>query len=428
MWEGVGICSYLLVHFWYTRVAAVKSAFNAMFTNRVGDFFLTIGFFAVFFTFGTLDYATVFSLAPYININVITFIALLLLLGAAAKSAQIGLHIWLPYAMEGWLYWLVFILIFIINYLISVNISILFLINIRHTKFSYSSYDYTKHISINVKRNKPIIWVYNINDLSLVRGAPFKTKTECAKILCISRSTVAAYLNKNKLFNSKWIFNSSILSKEELSKWLIPVKVMEIITGELLGDAHIRYNPKKSPKINGRLEFTFSAKILYYVKYLKYEALEFICTKSKATPWPNPLLSNKEPTQYWFSSKHLPFLSELHLLWYKEINGKYVKILPEGIEEMLTPVGLAHWIMGDGYYDKGVIKICTDNFTQGEVLKLIKVLDNKFEIKSTINRRKNPNGNIVWRIRVRKLTMERLIKLVIPYFIPEMLYKLGIKK
>ena len=100
-WEGVGVCSYLLVHFWYTRVAAVKSAMNAMFTNRVGDLFLTIGFFAIFFTFGTLDYATIFSLAPYININVITFIAILLLLGAAAKSAQLGLHIWLPMAMEG---------------------------------------------------------------------------------------------------------------------------------------------------------------------------------------------------------------------------------------------------------------------------------------------------------------------------------------
>lgn len=63
-----------------------------MFTNRVGDYFLTLGFFAIFFTFGSLDYATVFSLAPFININIITFIAILLLLGATAKSAQIGLH------------------------------------------------------------------------------------------------------------------------------------------------------------------------------------------------------------------------------------------------------------------------------------------------------------------------------------------------
>jgi len=97
----VGVCSYLLVHFWYTRVAAVKSALNAMFTNRVGDYFLTVGFFALFYTFMTLDYALIFSLAHDINPNVITFIAILLLLGAAAKSAQLGLHGWLPMAMEG---------------------------------------------------------------------------------------------------------------------------------------------------------------------------------------------------------------------------------------------------------------------------------------------------------------------------------------
>jgi NADH-ubiquinone oxidoreductase chain 5 len=100
-WEGVGVCSYLLVHFWFTRIAAVKSAVNAMLTNRVGDFFLTIGFFAIFFAFGTLDYSTVFALSPFINTYVITIIIILLLLGAAAKSAQLGLHVWLPMAMEG---------------------------------------------------------------------------------------------------------------------------------------------------------------------------------------------------------------------------------------------------------------------------------------------------------------------------------------
>jgi hypothetical protein len=74
-----------------SRVAAVKSSMNAMFTNRVGDFFLTIGFFAIFYAFGTLDYGTVFALSSYINVDIITFIIILLLLGAAAKSAQIGL-------------------------------------------------------------------------------------------------------------------------------------------------------------------------------------------------------------------------------------------------------------------------------------------------------------------------------------------------
>jgi NADH-ubiquinone oxidoreductase chain 5 len=100
-WEGVGVCSYLLVCFWFTRIAANQSALSAFLTNRVGDCFLTIGMFAILWSFGNLDYATVFSLAPYMNENVITIIGICLLIGAMAKSSQVGLHVWLPMAMEG---------------------------------------------------------------------------------------------------------------------------------------------------------------------------------------------------------------------------------------------------------------------------------------------------------------------------------------
>ena len=100
-WEGVGVCSYLLVSFWLTRIAANQSSMSAFLTNRVGDCLLTIGMFAMIWTFGNLDYSTVFSLAPYVNANVVTIIGICLLIGAMAKSSQIGLHIWLPLAMEG---------------------------------------------------------------------------------------------------------------------------------------------------------------------------------------------------------------------------------------------------------------------------------------------------------------------------------------
>jgi proton-translocating NADH-quinone oxidoreductase chain L len=100
-WEGVGVCSYLLVSFWFTRIAANQSSLSAFLTNRVGDCFLTIGMFAILWSLGNLDYATVFSLAPYINENVITIIGICLLIGAMAKSSQVGLHVWLPMAMEG---------------------------------------------------------------------------------------------------------------------------------------------------------------------------------------------------------------------------------------------------------------------------------------------------------------------------------------
>lgn len=100
-WEGVGVCSYLLVCFWFTRIAANQSALSAFLTNRVGDCFLTIGMFAILWSFGNLDYTTVFSLAPYMNENIITIIGICLLIGAMAKSSQVGLHVWLPMAMEG---------------------------------------------------------------------------------------------------------------------------------------------------------------------------------------------------------------------------------------------------------------------------------------------------------------------------------------
>jgi NADH-ubiquinone oxidoreductase chain 5 len=100
-WEGVGICSYLLVSFWFTRIAANQSSISAFLTNRVGDCFLTIGMFAILWSFGNIDYSTVFSLAPYLNENIITIIGICLLIGAMAKSSQVGLHVWLPMAMEG---------------------------------------------------------------------------------------------------------------------------------------------------------------------------------------------------------------------------------------------------------------------------------------------------------------------------------------
>jgi NADH-ubiquinone oxidoreductase chain 5 len=100
-WEGVGVCSYLLVSFWFTRIAANQSSISAFLTNRVGDCFLTIGMFAILWSFGNIDYSTVFSLTPLINNNLITLIGICLLIGAMAKSSQIGLHVWLPMAMEG---------------------------------------------------------------------------------------------------------------------------------------------------------------------------------------------------------------------------------------------------------------------------------------------------------------------------------------
>ena len=110
-WEGVGLCSYLLINFWFTRIQANKAAIKAMVINRIGDFGLVLGILFVFVTFKSVDYATVFSLVPFmgntavnflsVEFQTLTVIACFLFIGAIGKSAQLGLHTWLPDAMEG---------------------------------------------------------------------------------------------------------------------------------------------------------------------------------------------------------------------------------------------------------------------------------------------------------------------------------------
>ncbi|CBX89988.1 hypothetical protein LEMA_P124060.1 [Plenodomus lingam JN3] len=86
--------SYLsLFTFMMLIIPANQSALSAFLTNRVGDCFLTIGMFAIILAFGNLDYATVFSLAPYMNENLVTIVGVCLVIGAMAKSSQVGLHV-----------------------------------------------------------------------------------------------------------------------------------------------------------------------------------------------------------------------------------------------------------------------------------------------------------------------------------------------
>jgi NADH-ubiquinone oxidoreductase chain 5 len=99
-WEAIGVVSYLLINYYFTRIQANKAAMLAFTMNRTGDMLMSIGFFAIFAIFGSLNYASIFSLTPYMNETAISIIALLLLGGALAKSANIPLHSWLPGSME----------------------------------------------------------------------------------------------------------------------------------------------------------------------------------------------------------------------------------------------------------------------------------------------------------------------------------------
>ena len=103
-WEAVGLCSYLLIGFWYERPAAAEAGKKAFVVNRIGDWGFLLGIFLIFVTFGSVDFGTVFAQAPLrlaVGSTLASGIALLLFLGATGKSAQIPLYVWLPDAMEG---------------------------------------------------------------------------------------------------------------------------------------------------------------------------------------------------------------------------------------------------------------------------------------------------------------------------------------
>src|SRR5471032_2996611 len=105
-WEGVGLCSYLLIGYWYEKKSASDAGKKAFITNRIGDCGFVLGVFLIYMTFGTLDFRAVQNLAATMPVEsmhfgVLSAIALMLFVGATGKSAQIPLYIWLPDAMEG---------------------------------------------------------------------------------------------------------------------------------------------------------------------------------------------------------------------------------------------------------------------------------------------------------------------------------------
>jgi NADH-quinone oxidoreductase subunit L len=100
-WEGVGLCSYLLIGFYFDKKFATNAGNKAFIVNRIGDFGFSLAMFYMFKQFGSLDFATVFHQAPSAPESVLTIIGLLLMLGACGKSAQIPLYVWLPDAMAG---------------------------------------------------------------------------------------------------------------------------------------------------------------------------------------------------------------------------------------------------------------------------------------------------------------------------------------
>lgn len=314
-WEGVGLASYLLINFWYTRIAANQAAMKAFLMNRIGDWSMTLGIQQAINQIGDISFESIQSLGQYINTDYIQIQTIQQFIGASAKSAQQGLHTWQANAMEGGL-------------------------NRQYLK-----------------------------------------KLELTK--------------ENKIYN-KNVKNFDITSYQK-----------EAIIGLLQSDGYI--NEK-----NQRMEFTFKASYLVFIKWQKYNILGTICTDSEPTPYPKD-----KPTQYWFGTKKLNYFEEKRKEWYVPN-----KIIPISIKKDFTEVSLAFCQMGDGYWEKDskTVFICTDNFTQEEVNMLLSILRNKFGLVVSTKKRKE-----CFRIRFssRGNNIKQLRSQVVPHFHESMLYKLG---
>lgn len=203
---------------------------------------------------------------------------------------------------------------------------------------------------------------------------------------------------------------------------------IEILTGLMLGDGSLN-NPNQHKRSTGnfRFEATFKASCHDFILWYKFDLLPNLCTKSEPTPYPK-----KNPVHYWFCSKSLPLFTELSKIWYIFENGKKKKVLPhkEYLKTFLTPIALAHWIMGDGYWNKNnkTILICTECFSTEEVFLLIQVLNQNFGLKATIRKRIVKSETKGYRIAFsRKVeNIQKLQDLVKPYFHTSMMYKLNL--
>jgi len=133
-------------------------------------------------------------------------------------------------------------------------------------------------------------------------------------------------------------------------------------------------------------------------------------------------------TDIWCSTLRYSLFNWVITDFYIKILNNKIKIIPLNAEQKLTAVSLAYWIMDDGSFSKskGQLILCTDSYSKADVLRLINILLNKFNLSCGLISNSKKNKNLYYRIRINKSSMPILNKLVIPFIIPSMLYKLGI--
>lgn len=202
-------------------------------------------------------------------------------------------------------------------------------------------------------------------------------------------------------------------TRKELAMIKLPPYQYSVIIGLLLSDGWLIYSNVRS--LNVRLGFKQSADHASYVWFV-FNILSHYCSSNIKVI--TSIRSGKPVFGLEFFTRTMPCLTELHSLFY--IKG--VKVIPCNIYELLTPVALAHLIMGDGGLVSNGISFCTDSYSIQDVVRLMNVLIIRYNLKCTLHKASNGKG---YRIYISRNSMSKVVEIVKPHFIPSMLYKLG---
>lgn len=216
-------------------------------------------------------------------------------------------------------------------------------------------------------------------------------------------------------FNLSWSLGSKKLTKEVRKMFILPPAYEGILVGLLLSDAGI--NKSKSNKLM-RIAFVQSFTLHFHYFMHVYFSLSFIFRSL-------PILRIQyrrgiKNVSLSIISMGLPAIHNL-CLQILDVNGR--KIIPIDIYNLLTPIALAHWIMGDGEAREYGLRLCTDAFSIKEVVTLMNVLLIRYNIQSSIFWKKTPTG-LNPRITIPSSELNKLVPIVLPFMIPQMLYKI----
>lgn len=241
-------------------------------------------------------------------------------------------------------------------------------------------------------------------------------------------------LKLKSFLNIKFFCNTYLLDQEEKNKKVITKRLTniekskfkiegflkEVLIGNILGDAHMRkFNINEGAKGSARVRFLQSLAQSDFIYHL-YELFKDYCASPPKEG--SSLIKESGNTRYniSFATRNLPCFNDLYSLFY----NKRVKIIPLNIEELLTPVVLAYWIMGDGSWSGSGVKLHTNSYTKDEVILLIESLNNKFNFNSSINVANLAKSQYI--IYIPSRNMDQLRSLVLPYMLSSFHRKLGI--